>query len=279
MRKFPVGLIGMDMDGTLLNKAQRIPTENAAALREAVAVGVRIAVCSGRTADDISFFLSDAGIEDCAVLALNGGCCLAKPHGRPYAMHTLAADTLNGVLAVLLARRVTFACFQARRVIVFNNDPRVTRTNWGTYVARADENAYAFGDEALARFGGEGVCKVVYIDRAPGEPRIEEIRRDLLTVSGLTVTSSWADNLELMPEGVGKGAALLELAGRLGVPREGVMAVGDYDNDLDMVQAAGIGVAMGNASERVKNAADYVTLTNDENGVAAAIRRFVLTEA
>jgi Cof subfamily protein (haloacid dehalogenase superfamily) len=277
-QRLPVELIAMDMDGTLLNEAQQISRENRKALARAAELGVRLAICSGRTADDVSYFLSDAGIAHCAVLALNGACCLAEPHGRPYAVHTLGDETLEKTTAILLERRVTFACFQQRRVIVLNNDPQATRANWGTYVARADAANYACGEEALARFRQEGVCKIVYIDRTDGEPRIDAIRRELLRVAGLTVTSSWADNLELMPEGVSKGTALTELAQRLSIPRERVMAIGDYDNDLDMIRAAGIGVAMGNASESVKRAANHVTLANGRNGVAAAIRRFALAK-
>jgi len=276
--KVPVSLIAMDMDGTLLNKRQQMPGENIAAMKRAAARGVHIAICSGRTASDVSFFLSDAGIVQCAVLALNGACCLAQPHAQPYAVHTFAPETLERTTANLLSHGVTFACFQAARVVVLNNDPQVSRANWGTHVARADRGAYAYGAEALQRYKAEGVCKIVYVDREADAPRIGQIRQQLLAVPGLTVTSSWPDNLELMPQGAGKGAALMELAERLSVPREQVMAIGDYDNDLDMIRAAGVSVAMGNASARVKGAANHITLTNEENGVAAAIRRYALGE-
>ena len=76
----PVRLIAMDMDGTLLNPRQKISQENLIALQKAESQGVQLAVCSGRIANDISFFLSDAGLHHCAVLALNGACCLDHPH-------------------------------------------------------------------------------------------------------------------------------------------------------------------------------------------------------
>ncbi|MCE5342720.1 MAG: Cof-type HAD-IIB family hydrolase [Eubacteriales bacterium] len=270
-----IRLIAMDMDGTLLNVEQRITPENLNALEQAAARGVRIAICSGRTARDVSYFASDAGLDGCAVLALNGACCLEVPHAEPYALHTFREDVAKRVTAILLGHGVTFACFQADRVIVLENDPCVTRANWGTYVNRDKPEAYAYGEAALRRYEGEGICKCVYID-APNAQRIARIARELSDIPGLTVTSSWSDNLELMPAGVGKGSALAELAQGLAIPRQQVMAIGDFDNDLDMIQYAGLGVAMQNGSQRVKEAADYVTLSNAENGVAAAIRRFVL---
>ena len=269
----PIRLIAMDMDGTLLNRERRISPENLRALSGAVERGIHIAICSGRTARDVSFFASDAGLDQCAVLALNGACCLQTPHAAPYAVHTFKQETASLVMEVLLRNGVTFSCFQADRVTVLENDVNVLKANWGTYVDRGKPEAYAYGEASLRRFLPEGVCKYVYID-TPASPRLSRIARELEGVEGLTVTSSWNDNLELMPTGTGKGTALAGLAERLHVPREQVMAIGDFDNDLDMLQYAGVAVAMGNASARVLAAADFVTLSNAEDGVAAAVSRF-----
>lgn len=106
--------------------------------------------------------------------------------------------------------------------------------------------------------------------------KLHALGRLLETLPGLEITSSWADNYELMPRGVSKGRAVQELAEQMGIGPDQVMTLGDFDNDLSMIEYAGFGTAMGNASPRVKAAAKYVTLTNDEDGVAAAIRKFVL---
>lgn len=271
-----IKLIAMDMDGTLLDDAQRITDRNMLALREAAAAGVHIAICSGRAPGDVSWFASDAGLGDCYIVALNGACCLQKPHGEPYAVHYYAPGAAEAIARVLLGFGVTFACFQPGRIVVVHGDDAVNKLNWGTHVARGNAAAYAYGEEALRRHMPEGVCKYVYIDRDRA-PRIQEVRKALNGIPGIDVTSSWSNNLEIMPSGVNKGTALAELAGMLGLDAAQVMAMGDYDNDLDMIRYAGLGVAMGNASERVKTVADHVTLTNEESGVAEAIRRFVLT--
>lgn len=84
------------------------------------------------------------------------------------------------------------------------------------------------------------------------------------------------NNLEINAEAATKGNALLWLADHLGIAREETMAFGDGENDISMLKAAGIGIAMGNASDQVKAAADEVTLTNEQAGVAAAIRTWIL---
>ena len=83
-------------------------------------------------------------------------------------------------------------------------------------------------------------------------------------------------NIEINARGVNKGTALVELGRLLGIRREEIMACGDGDNDTVMLREAGFGVAMGNAEEETKDAADYITLTNEEEGVADAIEKFVL---
>ncbi len=274
----PIRLIAMDMDGTLLNEKQQISAENLQALREAVVKGVHIAICSGRTAADVSFFATDGGLEQCGVIALNGACCLPAPHQKPYAVHYIKPETVDRTLDVLLKHRITFAAFQQERVIVLQNDPNVMKPNWGTHVNRKNPEAYVYGEQALQAHKGEGICKIVYIDKA-NAPRIARIQQELEPLPELVVTSSWNDNLELMPTNVNKGTALKELAERLGLQAEQVMAIGDYDNDLDMLAYAGLGVAMGNASDNVMRLANVVTKTNREHGVAEAIRRYVLTAA
>ena len=95
-------------------------------------------------------------------------------------------------------------------------------------------------------------------------------------MEGIIISSSLYNNLEINAEGATKGNALMWLASHLGISRERTMAFGDGENDVTMLKAAGIGIAMGNGLEMAKRAADQVTLTNDEDGVADAIERLIL---
>ena len=118
------------------------------------------------------------------------------------------------------------------------------------------------------------VDKVHGVFRNPEEK--EKARQRVRTISEIEVTGAFFHNLEVNAKGVTKGQALLRLGEMLGIKREEIMACGDGMNDYEMLSAVGFGVAMGNAMEPLKEIADYITETNDENGVAKAIEKFVL---
>ena len=100
-------------------------------------------------------------------------------------------------------------------------------------------------------------------------------RRALQDRGDVIVSSSLDNNLEINAPGATKGEAILRLAKHLGLSREQTMGFGDGENDMTMIRMAGIGVAMGNAVEALKAEADYVTVTNDEDGVADAIEKLL----
>ena len=274
MHTYDIRLIAMDMDGTLLNSAQEISRENLSALMEARRHGVTVAICSGRLPGDAGLYAINAGLLDCAILSLNGGYCLDRPDGTAYANHTLTGDALEMCLSVLVPMGMTFACFLQNRIVVFSGSADQHSFTWATYMEGEGAPACFYGMEALERIRADGVNKLVCL--APDAVRLEDARKRFKLIPGLEVTSSWPQNLELMPVGVNKGSAVCELATRLCLTPRQVMAIGDYDNDESMIAYAGLGVAMGNATCRIRKAAKHVTLTNDEDGVAAAIRRFVL---
>lgn len=274
-----IRLIAMDMDGTLLDESQRIPEENVKALREASARGVKLAICSGRLTSDASYFAEDAGLDDCAILGLNGAYGLMKPHGEPFVCRYMRKDALDACIRVLEENRVVYSCFAGNamavsRAFVTGSEEKA----WATNIQRRGSGiVYTVGMAGVYGLCEKGVNKIVYVERESRE-RLRRVREAIEGVRGVKVTSSWVTNIEMMPEGVDKGMAVRELAERIGVRREEVMCVGDYDNDVEMVAYAGLGVAMGNGSEAVKLAADVVTGRNDEAGVAQAVRRYVLGE-
>ena len=100
--------------------------------------------------------------------------------------------------------------------------------------------------------------------------------QELSEVEGLELVGSLGYNIEINAAGVNKGSGLVSLGRLLGIRREEIMACGDGDNDLLMLKEVGFGVAMANAEEEVKKAADYITLSNEEDGVADAIEKFAL---
>lgn len=275
-----IKLIAMDMDGTLLGKVRGvIPPGNLAALQEAASRGIHLCFASGRAPDDVSFHAIDAGL-DVHVIALNGGMILHKPLGNVGSSRTLTLDDAQHVYRLIQEANLPCAVFCEHEVIVCNpptyfGTPKLT---WGTFMEREGGRTRILRDASKVTSRLHRVSKLVVTaitepdEMLPLRQRIED------EVPGVEVTSSWVDNIEVNPRGVNKGSALQMLADSLGIPMSQVMAIGDNDNDLSMLQIARIGVAMGNATPAALSAADYVTLPCQEDGVAAAIRALAFGE-
>lgn len=99
--------------------------------------------------------------------------------------------------------------------------------------------------------------------------------QELHDLTRLSISSGLSINIEITSPTVNKGTAIVNFGKQLGISREQIMACGDSGNDLDMIKAAGLGVAMGNADKEIKAIADYITRSNEKDGVAYAIRKFI----
>lgn len=117
-------------------------------------------------------------------------------------------------------------------------------------------------------------------DKVQGVFKIDEerteARKRLEAVEGIEVTGALSNNIEVNAAGVDKGNAILWFADHLGIPHEEVAGFGDGNNDIQLLKKAGIGVAMANATDQVKAVSDYITGTNDEDGVATFIEKYIL---
>lgn len=272
----PIRLIAMDMDGTLLTRvtpgAACIPPENAAALHQCAAAGIHLALASGRMPDDAGFFAADAGLP-MHIIGLNGGVILPRPGGEPLLERYLSSETAGRIADILLAYGVDVAVFGAWEVVSVRDRPlEWAQIMLGTHFGRG-------GGRLVYRSGGAGLetllsrtAKIVAL--TDDNPAALAAAKDRIRAEfpELTITSSWWNNFEINPAGVDKGSALRTLAEHLDIPMAQVMAIGDNDNDVPMLRAAGLGVAMGNATAAARAAAQHITGTNEEFGVASALR-------
>ncbi len=276
-----IRLIATDMDGTLLIHGCRgIPSRNLQALKRAAERGVRVALCSGRMPEDMSYFASDAGL-DAHILALNGSYCLDAPHGPCVKDQTMSPEDVRTLLHLLDGYpRLHYELFGGDTVVVNRLPSADWEINVGTNLRRPGGKT-RIGlslDQGLDQLLVRGVNKLVAVDEAMSGA-LERIRSQIAReIPGLEVSSSWCNNLEIMPRGVNKGAAVTVLAQRLGIPLAQVMPLGDNENDVSMLACAGAGVAVANGTPGALAAARYRTAANDAFGVAAAIERLVLAE-
>lgn len=276
-----IKLITMDMDGTLLGKEPNvIPPENIKALQLAHERGIHLALASGRCADDLSFFAKDAGLP-MHILGTNASVICLEPFGEVIADRCLPRATARAIDQLLLSSGLPYAAYCCHDIHMVT-PPAYTKEfegfRWGTFTTREGGRTRLLTDHELLESALHRVNKfVMYADGI----------HDALVVLGQEISACFPDadayfsgtnTLEIMPKGVDKGSGLTELARLLGISMSQVMALGDSENDIPMLKAAGIGVAMGNALPSVKDVAGYETRHHLEAGVATAIRALALGE-
>ena len=273
-----IKLIATDLDGTFVNDQKQLLDENVQACSECAEKGILIVPATGRTIVGIPEEIRNIpGVH--YAITVNGASVVDLETGEVLSSCLLRAETAIRIME--LAR-------DSEDDIMYD-----------AYVDGIGYTRQEFWDNLSHYVPDKGVHELVRKTRKPVPDNIEYIRRNCETVdkinlffvdekarvrmrevlakeSDILVSSSLSNNLEINAAGADKGRALLRLAETLGIRREETMAFGDGENDISMIRLAGIGVAMENAEESVKAAADYITVTNNEAGVAAALRKYVL---
>ena len=272
-----IQLIAMDMDGTLLTPPPSHITDNTVRiLKKAADQGIHLALVSGRLVDDASQFAADAGL-DMAVIGLNGSCMALHPFAPLSELHHFNRAQGKDILKSLLQVNAFFGMFCDHDLYVHEPDPDHPLPDmiWGTHLSsgrgkiyRDDAHGYLLSDRGISKFVVMDLHSAGFLDGLSAR------LQDLDPMPALS--SSWKSNLEINPPGVTKGIALQKLCSMLSIPMEHVMAIGDNSNDRSMLDCAGYPVAMGNATSDILACARYRTLTNAEDGVAAAVSTLAL---
>lgn len=265
-----IKLVAIDIDDTLLNSQHQISKENMAAIAETRAKGVTVILATGRMHIAAMPFVKQLELADDQVLISYNGALVQQIDGTLLDHIAVPQETVLQVIDYCQKHDLTLNVYYNDRLYVETIDPYVTE-----YCKVIKVEAFVVGN--LLDFVSEGdkpLSKMLIIsDQADVEKRLPDLQKKLAGFA--QVTRSKANFIEITHPNATKGQALAHVATRLGVSQEQVMAIGDSGNDLSMIQYAGIGVAMGNAREPVKQAADYITASNDESGVAKALRKFI----
>lgn len=217
-------------------------------------------------------YARELGLGDMPLVTYNGGLTRTAVTGHTYFHQPVELAVARGVAELTRDLGYNLNLYVDDQLIVpeLNDKTRL-------YVTIAGVDAHPVGD--LVAYLGEDrqrrPTKMLVVDE---EARVQELKRSVGERFGkdLYTVTSYPYFLEMMNLGVSKSKALDALARGMGVAREEILAIGDSFNDLDMLEYAGIGVAMGSAPEEVKARADHVTGSTGEGGVAAAVERFVL---
>lgn len=273
-----IRMIVTDLDGTLLTGYDAISEENLAAIHTAMAKGVYFAVASGRSAASCSHLLIKHGLETAHIIAANGAHTIDKPFGNTLSMHKMDGALAATCMQVFSAYHL-FGCLYTSDAVVYNSKEAMEYFEWvpepeEELVEDARKQIILHGNEAVLAALSGYVLKAFCCYQEGQEASFAAAKAECEALPGACITSSWHNNFEIMPVGVDKGRALRLLAQQLGIAREEIMAFGDQVNDLPMLTWAGIGVAMGNAQDSVKQAVPYITKRCDESGVAFGIYKW-----
>lgn len=303
----PIKLIAMDLDGTLLNTESRVPEENIRAIQQAVERGIEIVVVTGRRYHSARYIVD--ALPEKLHLIVNNGALIKTKEGETHQRSLLPSAVARRVLEATPE-------FRSSAAVVFDrpreNQVIMEHIDWddpfrGGYFRRsreflaemkplevcldghpasaaeaADEKAGAMSDLKLQPPKNHddpiqvmfvGLCATIRNVLA----KLEGLEfRDEFTLAFTEYLTRDISVLDVLRKGVSKGVALAEWARHQGIRREEVMAIGDNWNDREMLAYAGLPVVMGNSVEGLKSQGWAVTLSNDEAGLAHAIRTYAL---
>ena len=280
-----IRLVALDLDGTLLDSQKRLSAANRAALEEAAGMGVQIVPTTGRFFGMMPQAIRDLPFVRYAI-TINGAQVYDRKTDAAIVRDEIPLEMAIDLMRFLDGYDVIYDCY---------------RSDWGWMTAALQAKAEDYATDAhylkmvrefrkpvvdlkghLAATAEEGdVQKVMLFARnAPGCEEVtkaiaEEVAKHFPSIK---VTASTRNNLEFNIASAHKGNALKRFAEHLGLTLANCMAIGDGMNDLTMIEAAGVGVAMANAHPLVRAAADRITRSNDEDGVAWAISEMLNTE-
>lgn len=240
-----IKLVALDMDGTLLTSNDDVSDYTEKVIEKALNKNVNVVLSTGRSLATSYSYAQRLNLNS-YIVTCNGG--------EIYTMQKVLVEQ-NVMDAKSIEKMWYLGDQQAVQMWMVSTD-EVYRNK------RPDD----FHIHKWLKFG----CYTT------DQEKLDYMLKELSHMENVELTNSLPTNLEVNPKGVHKANALKRVCAELGITMDNVMAVGDSLNDMKMIQAAGLGVAMGNAQEAIKKAADVITDTNDEDGVAHAIERYVL---
>ena len=260
-------LVAIDLDGTLLGSDNDVSPRVEEALRSVQAAGVKVTIATGRMFKSARQFAERFGIE--VPLICYQGAQIRHPVTGEIVSETLIPkDVALGVIQYCKRNSYHVNAFQGDMVFMEK------LTGEGEFYLGLSGVEGTAVDDLSSWLSGDVLKLVIVTDEPTTVKIIEELTEEF--GSRLNVTRSYPIFAETISPDASKGRALRVLSAHIGVPIERVMGIGDNLNDLDLVTAAGFGVAMGNGAPEVKARADYVTDDVDHDGVATALEKLIL---
>ena len=275
-------MVCIDMDGTLLTKRKKISEYNKKIIKAAHDRGIEIVVTTGRLYNNAAYFSKILGVSS-PVIAANGAIVIDQKTNKIIYEQEIPKDICLKILEVLMKNKISFH---------FNTMSTIYCSNFfnklGTKIYMSKQLKFENLDikyKIIKKF--EAWNKIFNIEEgkiakgiaiSPKKEKVAKLRKELDRLGIVSTYASGQYSIEVNHSGVSKSNAIEALINHYGIKKEELICIGDSENDIAMIKYAGLGVAMGNASEEVKRVANYVTDTNNKDGVAKVIEKFILND-
>jgi Cof subfamily protein (haloacid dehalogenase superfamily) len=266
-------LIAIDMDGTLLTEDKIITAKTKNAIKAANSLGVKIVLTTGRPIQGIKHYLDELQLtsKDDYVIGLNGALiCRTDDYSIISSNETLKGKDLKYIYNKVKVLKTYFHAFTKDEDLV-NIESKFSRDE----EKRINLKVRVVDFLAEIKDDDEILKVVLEEEKFVLDEITAQIPKELF--EEYNVIRSVDFMLEFMKKGCNKASGLKKLARYLGISQEEIIAIGDAENDREMIKYAGLGVAMGNAEDEIKSLANFITKSNEENGVSCVIDKFILS--
>lgn len=264
-------MIVLDLDGTLTNRDKVITPRTKAALMEAQKRGKKVVLASGRPTPGVLPLAEELCLKDYGgyILSFNGGMIMNCQTGEVVFSQLLPVEANKKIIELAEDQRVDYLTYEGDHLIVSSKEcPYAQKESWISHMPMQEvEDPKEYLNFPVPKFlmldDGDYLALV--------EPRVKAALG-----KNFSVYRSEPFFLEILPKGIDKAQSLARLLEVVGMTKEEMIACGDGYNDLSMIQFAGLGVAMENAVLPVRKVADYITDSNNDDGVGKVVEKFML---
>lgn len=265
-------LVALDIDGTLINSSHEIPEENIRTIRELKNFGVQFVIVTGRPDPLTKEYVRQLGIES-PVIGCNGATVRDVMSGELFEIEALKTQSLLEVFSFFKSKKLHPRLFSLDTVYTSNpNELDEAKNPFAIFSIRLKKhmNIVEYDDVNDLINNHVEIIKVVYATK--NIESIALLQESLRKIKHIEVVRGAKNSLDIMREKVSKGNTLLKYANKLGIKKSEIIAIGDGENDLSMLNAAGFSVTLENGEECLKEMVDMVTVSNDDAGVSVALR-------
>lgn len=270
-----IKLILSDIDETLIDQDHHIPKINVEKINEAKKRGIKFVLCTGRSPQYCANIMKELGIYGCEdeyIIGFNGALITNCKDFEPIYYDQIGYELAKEIFEYGRKTHQCMIVFQRDQCFLFNPSPLEVKRK-----IKQDAHFEVMSDIDISFLENQDVTKIVFSN--PNERQLNKIKEDMMPIlkGRVNITFSSRRYIEFNALNIDKGVGLKRLAKMLGIPMDMTMAIGDNENDVEMIQAAKIGVATRSATSNAKRHANYITTHDYADGaVAEAIDRFVL---